>query len=112
MQGSLSRALRERGLDVETAFEAGMIERLDSEHLVYSTSQQRVLCTYNIGDFWSLHLSYLRSGLVHTGLVLMPQQRYGLGELLRRLWHISTVLSHDEMVNRAEFISSWEPARS
>jgi hypothetical protein len=86
-----------------------MIERPDLDHLAYATEQSRVLCTYNVADFWALHLDYLERRQDHAGIVLMPQQRYGIGELVRRLLHVANALSHEDMRSRAEFLSGWEP---
>ncbi len=55
MDRDLVRALRARGVDVLTALEAGKIERADSEHLEHATVQNRVLYSFNIGDFYRLH---------------------------------------------------------
>src|SRR3712207_6215586 len=109
MDHSLVRALRARGVDVLTAQEAGMSERDDADHLIFATDSGRVLCTFNIGDFWALHADYLARGRRHAGMVLMPQQRYSLGERLRRLLRLVTALSTAEMIDRAEFLSDWEP---
>lgn len=68
-----------------------------------------MLCTFNIGDFWTLHSEYLADGRTHAGIILMPQQRYGIGELLRRLLRLMATLSSDAMVSRAEFLSAWDP---
>lgn len=40
----LIAALRARGVDLETAHEAGMIEREDLDQLAYATAQGRVIC--------------------------------------------------------------------
>ena len=69
MQRSLVRALRARGVDVITALDAGMIEREDAEHLDYATEQGRVLCSFNVGDFYRLHSDYLAQGKPHAGII-------------------------------------------
>jgi len=43
MDKDLVQALQARGLDVLTAWEAGMIERDDKDHLTYAKDQGRVL---------------------------------------------------------------------
>ena len=66
MRRSLVRALRARGVDVITALDAGMIERDDAEHLDYAAEQGRVLCSFNVGDFYRLHSDYLAQGKPHA----------------------------------------------
>lgn len=77
MDDALIRALKAAGVDVLTALEAGLIERPDYEHLAHATEQGRVLCTFNVGDFYRLHAERPRGGKRHAGIVLVPQQRYG-----------------------------------
>lgn len=107
MRRSLVRALRARGVDVVTALDAGMIEREDWEHLDYATEQGRVLCTFNVGDFYRLHSEYVAQGKRHAGIVLMQQQRFSVGEQLRRLLRLMASKSADEMGNWVEFLSAW-----
>ena len=108
MRRSLVRALRARGIDVVTALDAGMIERADREHLAYAASHARVLCTFNVGDFYRLHSEYLSQGKRHAGIILMQQQRYAIGKQLRCLLRLIAGKSVDEMENWVEFLSDWE----
>ena len=55
MRRSLVRALRARGVDVVTAFDCEMIQRHDREHLAYASERGRVICTFNVGDFYRPH---------------------------------------------------------
>ena len=80
MDRDLADALRQRGVDVLTAFEAGMIERPDQEHLALAAAQGRVLYSFNVGDFAVLHHDFLSQGKHHAGLVLAQQQRFSVGE--------------------------------
>jgi len=107
MDQTLVRALRARGLDVTTAFEAGMIDRADSDHLAFATAQGRVLCTFNVGDFYRLHRDYPREGKSHAGIILARQQRYTLGEQVRRLLRLASSTSEESMWNHVEFLSHW-----
>jgi predicted nuclease of predicted toxin-antitoxin system len=107
MRRSLVRALRARGVDVITALDAGIVERSDEEHLDYATEQGRVLCTFNVGDFYRLHSDYLAQGKSHAGIILMRQQHYSVGEQMRRLLGLVAGKSADEMKNWVEFLSAW-----
>ena len=67
MRKSLVESLRARGLDVTTAYEAGMIGRDDHEHLDYATETGRVLFSFNRGDFYRIHTEYLEQNKSHAG---------------------------------------------
>ena len=85
MDRDLADALRQRGVDVLTALEAGMIARPDKDHLEFAVSQGRVLYSFNVGDFAALHSEFLSTGKNHSGIILARQQRFGAGEQMRRI---------------------------
>ena len=73
------RGLRERGVDVLTVPEAGMLGARDEEHLAFARREGRVLLTQD-EDFLRLHAS----GAEHAGIVYTHQQT-AIGEMIRRL---------------------------
>src|SRR5262245_21354955 len=107
MRHALIHALRARGIDVQTALDAGMIERTDEEHLTFATTQGRVLCRFNVGGFYQLHTNNIAQHKAHAGIVLARQQQYSVGEYLRRLLNLVAHLTAEEMQNRVEFLSAW-----
>jgi hypothetical protein len=109
MDQALVRAVRARGLDVLTAREAGMVGRPDADQLAFATRLGRVICTFNVKDFWSLHGEMLSAGESHAGFILVAQQRYSVGDVMRRLLRVTAALSAADTVDRAEFLSAWEP---
>ena len=108
MRNALVIALQARGVDVLTALEAGMIERSDEEHLDYATAQSRVLYSFNVGDFYRLHTAYITQGKSHAGIILARQQRYSVGEQMRRLLKLIATKSAEQMKDQVEFLSSWD----
>jgi uncharacterized protein DUF5615 len=103
----LVRALRARAVDVITALDVGMIHRGDDDHLEYATDKNRVLYSFNIGDFCRLHADWLAKGKSHAGIILGPQQRYSVGEQMRRLLTFIASTSAEDMKNYVEFLSHW-----
>ena len=108
MQQALVRALRARGVDVITALEMGMIEKGDEHHLEFATEQGCVLFSFNVGDYFQLHTSYLSGGKEHSGIILAQQQHYSVGEVMRRLLVLISANPAEAMINRVEFLSSWD----
>lgn len=51
----LVRLLRDKGLDVETAFDAGLAGKSDADVLDYARATFRVVLTRNARDFEALH---------------------------------------------------------
>jgi len=107
MDHDLVRALRSRGLDVTTALAENMIDQDDAAHLEYATTLNRVLFSFNRGDYYQLHTEYLTQGKSHSGIILANQQRYSIGEAMRRILHLAAAVSPEEMRNRIEFLSVW-----
>ncbi|MFH1026097.1 MAG: DUF5615 family PIN-like protein [Nitrospirota bacterium] len=108
MDKDLVQALRARGIDVMTAFEANMIERLDEEHLEHATKEGRVLYSFNVGDFYRLHIACLAQGKSHTGIILAHQRDYSMGRQMRRLLKLIVATSADDMKNQVEFLGAWD----
>ena len=103
MDKALVAALRARGADVLTAHEAGMIERPDEDHLALAAREGRVLYSFNVADYCRLH----KQGPSHAGLVLAQQQRYSVGEQLRRLLRVIGSRSSEDMKSHLEYLSAW-----
>ena len=82
-------ALRSRGFDVLTSFEAGMNGMSDEAQLAFATAQGRLMITSNARDFARLHLEWVGQGRAHAGIVLIPQQRFSTGETVRRILRLA-----------------------
>jgi Domain of unknown function (DUF5615) len=107
MRRSLVFGLRARNVDVLTAAEAGMINRPDEEQLETAAAAGRALFTHNTSDYCALHQRWMAMERVHAGIVVAPQQRYAVGEELRRITRLISRSAAEEMKNRLEFLSSW-----
>src|SRR5438105_1868919 len=107
MAHALVTGLRARGIDVLTVGEKARRRLDDDEQLEFATSKGRVLYTFNASDFYRLHTEWLTEGKAHAGIVFAPQQRYGIGEQIRRLLRLMRVRSAEDMVGNLEFLSHW-----
>ena len=104
---ALVSSLRARNVDTLTASEAEMINRADEDHLAAASAAGRVLYSYNLKDCCSLHQAWVSQGISHAGIIVAPQQRYTLGEELRRLTRLIGSVTAEEMRDRIEFLSGW-----
>jgi hypothetical protein len=89
-QHRLIAALRSHSIDVVTSFDAGMNARDDESHLIQATAQGRVLVSANARDFASLHRKWVEQDRLHGGVLIIPQQRYSTGEIVRRMLRLSS----------------------
>jgi hypothetical protein len=107
MDGDLVEALRSRGVRVVTPLDAGLTARPDEEQLAFASQRGCVVYTFNVSDFYRLHTHWIASGRDHAGIVLAPQQRFSVGEQLRRILRLRAAMTAEDMRNRAEFLSNW-----
>ena len=96
--------LRNRGVDVVTILEVGMTSATDEEQLDFAALQGRSIYTLNVDDFCRLHSQLLSEGREHAGVIVIPRQRYSVGEKIRRLMELIDSVTAEEMRNRLEFL--------
>jgi hypothetical protein len=107
MDSDLVAALRARGVAVVTVLDAGLIEKPDEEQLAFATERGCVLYTFNVSDFYRLHTQWVSVGREHAGIILAPQQRFSVGEQLRRILRLRATASIEGMRNQVEFLANW-----
>lgn len=104
---ALVDALRCRGLTVLTALEAGLTGTPDEDQLAFATERGCVLYSHNTSDFYRLHTEWISAGRKHAGMILAPQQRFSVGEQLRRILRIRATANAESMRNRIELLTNW-----
>jgi len=95
---AVATGLRNRGIDVLTLREAGMLGASDREHFLYAYEEGRVLVTYD-DDF----LRLADQTDEHAGVAFAPQGR-SIGELVGGRTLIAEGLEAEEMVGHVEFL--------
>jgi predicted nuclease of predicted toxin-antitoxin system len=100
----LAPALRARGVDVATARELGLSGAADDTILAHAVNAGRALYTFNAGDFCRLHAEFQQQSREHTGIIIVPRQRYTVGEQLRRLFQLINNRSAEDVKNQLAFL--------
>src|ERR1017187_2102798 len=103
MHSRLVTALRARGVIVVTVMDAGLTEKTDEEQLAFAGERECVLYTFNVSDFYRLHTQWISAGREHGGMILAPQQRFSVGEQLRRILRLRAATTTAKMRNHVEF---------
>ncbi len=104
---SLVLALQNRGVDVITSLSLNRLGYTDEEQLRWATEQGLILYSFNIRDFYRLHADFLSKEQSHAGMILVQQQRYSVGEIMRGILRLIAAKSAEEMQNQVEFLSTW-----
>jgi Domain of unknown function (DUF5615) len=107
MDEDFVKALKSRNVDVLTVTDAGMLHRSDQEQLDWAKQNGRVIFSFNTRDFYRLHTVLVSKGLPHAEIILAPQQRYGIGDLMRGVLRLINTKSSAEMQGQIEFLSNW-----
>ena len=108
MGRKLVAALRDRDVVVATAYDSNQVKASDERQLEYATSNSFVLYTFNVCDYYQLHTQWLATERNHAGMILAQQQRFSIGEQLNRRLRLRSLVSTEEMRNKAEFLSNWD----
>jgi hypothetical protein len=65
----------------------------------------RVLITFNVADFARLHHEWADDGRGHAGLIVSRQRP--VGEVVRGVERLATVLDREAMRDRLEYLGGW-----
>lgn len=106
---ALIKALRNAEINLITTSEVNNLRSPDPEQLIYATQQERVIYTYNMGDFCRLHGIYMEQGLNHSGIIVAQRQTYSIGEQLRGLLRVTEEYTAETIKNQLVFIGSYIP---
>ena len=107
MGSDLVAALRSRGITVITPSEVNRVGKTDDEQLAFAAGEGCILYTYNVSDFFRIHNEWLEAGREHGGIILVHQQRFTVGEQLRRILRLRSAFTAKSMRNEVEFLSNW-----
>lgn len=106
-QKSLIQALRNASVDVLTTAEANRLSFSDEEQLLWAFERHRVIYTFNVEDFCRLHRVFLLENRDHAGIIVGCQQKYSIGQQVRGILTLKSLLSADEMINRLEYLGNY-----
>lgn len=104
---ALLKALRQRGQDVTSSRERGVLGYTDQEQLEWAREQGRVIYTYNAVDFCRLHSQYLQHGRHHAGIIIGDQQTLSIGEEMRKLLKLCAAKTAEAIADNLEFLGNW-----
>jgi Domain of unknown function (DUF5615) len=102
---AIATALRRNKIDACSTPEVGRRRQSDRSQLEWASVEGRVLVTFNVAHFAELHATWLQQGLHHAGIVVSNQRP--IGDVVRRLLHLSGSLDAESMCDRLEFLGRW-----
>jgi hypothetical protein len=97
-------ALRRMGIDATSAVEAGRTGLPDPEQLAIARTEGRVLYSANRAHFARLHREIVEGGGSHAGVILLTDQRIGMGDQLRGIAVLQRRFSQSDFRDWLEWI--------
>lgn len=99
VRGAVASGLRQRGADVTTSGDAGLIGATDAHQLAYALSENRVIVTHD-DDFLRLD----HQGEPHAGIAYCHQRNRSIGQIIHRLVQLWRIRSAEEVRGQVEFL--------
>jgi predicted nuclease of predicted toxin-antitoxin system len=96
---AIAAGLRNRGIDVTTSTDAGLLGASDADQLAYAFQEGRVFITHDDD-----HLRHSAHGAEHAGIVFCRQGSRSVGQIITAIKLIHDVLASDELRGRIEYI--------
>ncbi len=95
---AVGEGLKRRGVKVISARDADNLGLSDKEQLDYATKNKLVIVTHD-DDFLSMAMKF-----EHKGIVYVHQQKYNVGDLIRKLKLLWDIVEQKDIVNYVEFL--------
>ncbi len=95
---AVAEGLKRRGVRVISARDVGNLGLSDEEQLNYAAKNNFVIVTHD-DDFLTMAITY-----DHKGIVYVHQQKYGVGDLIRKLKSLWDVAEQADFRNHVEFL--------
>ncbi len=96
---SIALGLRQRGIDVTTSQEVGLLGATDQEQLAYATREKRIIVTQD-ADF----LIMATQTREHCGITYARKGTRSIGEVVQTLELIHGVMTAEEMFGHVEYL--------
>ena len=100
---AIVKGLRKHGADVVTAQEQGL-DGLDDEALLAAAAKDDRLILTNDKDFLAIHAKWVKQGHPHTGIVFWEMTKYSVGNAIRRIMGVLSVMKREHVANRQLYL--------
>ncbi len=100
VETSVIEGLRRRKVTVLSAVELGYSGKSDEFHLAHASDLQAVILTHDI-DFLMMAS---RHGIKHRGIIFAHSKNVSIGDCIRGIELIASVLTDQDMRNHIEFL--------
>lgn len=100
---AIAEGLKRRGVDAFSARDTGNLGLTDEEQLDYAGNEGAAVFTHD-SDFLKIAGRWMENGRTHHGIIYCHQKSYSIGECVRKLRALTSVLTSADMINHIEFL--------
>lgn len=100
---AITEGLRRRGIEAFSAIDADRLGLTDEEQLTFASESKVTIFTHDT-DFLRIADRWINEGRNHYGVIYCHQTAYGIGDCIRKLRVLATVLFQDDMINHIELL--------
>jgi predicted nuclease of predicted toxin-antitoxin system len=100
---AIAQGLNRRGVEAFSARDRDKLGLTDEEQLIFASREKATIFTHD-ADFLRIAVRWSAEGRTHYGVIYCHQTTYGIGDCIRNLKLLATVLTPEDMINHIEFL--------
>ena len=100
---AIAEGLQRRGIEAFSARDRNNLGLTDEEQLTFAREESATIFTHDT-DFLRVAAQWNDLGRTHCGVIYCRQTTFGIGDCIRNLKVLATVLSPEDMINHIEFL--------
>ena len=100
---AIAEGLQRRGVDAFSARDCDNLGLTDEEQLIFASEEKSTIFTHDT-DFLRIAAQWIDNGRTHCGVIYCHQNAHGIGDCIRNLKILVTVLTQKDMIDHIEFL--------
>jgi predicted nuclease of predicted toxin-antitoxin system len=100
---AIAQGLQRRGVEAFSARDRDKLGLTDEDQLIFDSEEKSTIFTHD-NDFLRIAAQWTDDGRTHCGVIYCHQNAHGIGDCIRNLKILVTVLSQEDMINHIEFL--------
>ena len=100
---AIAQGLQRRGVEAFSARDRDKLGLADEEQLNFAREEKATILTHDT-DFLRIAAHWIDEGRTHCGVIYCHQTAYGIGDCIRNLKILVTLLTQEDMIDHVEFL--------
>ena len=100
---AIAQGLQRRGVEAFSARDRDKLGLTDEGQLIFARDEKATIFTHD-NDFLRIAAQWIDDGRTHCGVIYCHQTTYGIGDCIRNLKILVTVLTQEDMTDHIEFL--------